>query len=1739
MNAIHDEYLIDIPFNRSEYEKMDDAELDAKLKELSLSANTQIHSDFVGKTAGGVDDIYSDYYALTIDIANSFKKLFNKDFEKFDPESQIPESKKANKDLILAKLNFDISNVDNAFLATMSPTTIGTGNVAPGVSSDNIPNKYDAGYTAIPSNIVCKNVNEDAVVINASDISYLNAYDYVGIVDDNGTVSWHALTENLAAELKASRSVKDLNIGSSKLISSGLTLNIDNNTQVLVVDPIEHSKHCNHVGCCFCSSAPKLRSEEGIYNPLRKALQLISDFCEPRQLQAKKSLAGLDKLDKQISGDRTFYQKSKFDKSMFSQDGTRINKSIFDAKCSGIRSSMQKRLHQVLTDKQNKKLGFDANGSTSESNMLAANMCQRVVLYDSEGNGRFFSLDTISSWPVENGQYVVPEGLSFSSGRVSPFTFTSLGSFIADAIDKEIEQNPNGYKGDGHINYEEVVGNALKTLDGTAGKEAISFRELEAYTPLVPDAGFTGVGYDYSSAWRNLVKAQKYIDSLTPKSEFNVKSLSQLSKKQQEEYERYKKYGQQYNIYPDNEKIAVKVFGKIDKGIDSNIGKLASEVNGNEFLKQNNLLAKNHYALVLGHTDIKEAVAWSNATGSSLLIERSMYNTLKGTNAFAGFREGFSFGDKTSFVEITPLLDENYYAGLHSGMKVSALKCDPNSDVMEIYAEQNIMGSTDSQSYLNPFAKLIKRLRQPLTGSFNISVPKETQLKTSYQTSIIKKRSDLEKFLIRDDNGNVRGLDWIKDEKNIEELVKYYQNIGVELTNNTGTLKQNQYTLASPREVARQLFVFAHRVCTEGSTDFSEDRGCLTKNIVREDCVGVIDYFHINEDGTRSHIYQPAIIQGSGPSYLTSARLDINNNGCTVTYSFTNDSVLAEKDGDATKMTNYFGAAMKALGYIVDEKFGALFPTLSFKDYASTYNENISVDILSDPYVTGSRIVTDDMRKQRMLTNFGTAQTHMGGMLFLQKDESTGRWTPRGDLGRAFKNEKGEIDMQKVIGLYTNRPYTTMKQLLKDANAANGGIVEFFDPAMDNARYYNKILTHLFLRNAKIGSDASIRGLLSSYEFELYEDQQSFQPISRRTVRPDYHSLMSKLNMNECSLFFNLLNTYDGKKICENVLTDTQRNENALFTADGRMYVEMPKYVIEDGNPTIINSQPEPVEVFWGQKNFNIERTDEMENLGETNLSYQHIYKAGWEYGYSETFADSIGYFQSSLNNWDAAWLDYEGSMQKRFVKTADGSTKEWIPQVLSDKESYDIYTDPELTLREKSHTASLRKAAKIFTTGVRIVDENNNTIPDGDTTVEEAIGRINTALGIENSSKKISRTLFQNWILPSYLGITYSKDVTPVVYLADLHKHVNTIVESIEKNGLVIPANRVDSSSKSYGTRYSVPLIPEDIARYLYSVSPALTNKHATFEEFQVAMAKEWNTQYEDIAAIQDHAKKNEILKLARYAKKTSTNPDLEVAGATEFYADTYFEDLIEADENLLKIMYKMDDAQVEFAKSELKRIQNTMKEIAKHKNSDNFNSYVDKKGKAHITYKGKNIDFVTAFCKNASALTKIMAVLNPMIAAANVTERVASQGVMNAALYAGTVGVGPYRVTNNKNYKVDGQIELVKHACTNEGAKELYASWRFLELTGYQGGMPRSRAELNALMEDHLSKQNKLQKLVNLYGILFLVKILLYLDRCKHSLISTLEDLDLLLKKVMFLLNNGLNLLVRMIQLLSLNGI
>lgn len=605
--------------------------------------------------------------------------------------------------------------------------------------------------------------------------------------------------------------------------------------------------------------------------------------------------------------------------------------------------------------------------------------------------------------------------------------------------------------------------------------------------------------------------------------------------------------------------------------------------------------------------------------------------------------------------------------------------------------------------------------------------------------------------------------------------------------------------------------------------------------------------------------------------------------------------------------------------------------------------------------------------------------------------------------------------------------------------------------------------------------------LFSAYRLEStdgpYGDPDASKRIVYHNKGVDYHMVFKDFSADQMLRIYHAMD----QTFCPDGVSDPDvGRKHFMLDQHGRTYVQ------------IRNGEYAWLPVRYGPHRILGDTTNEAIASGQASVSRQHQGRRAQDNGFlSQEIMDAIDYEDFVLGNYEYNLDKIRSQMEdrrSRKVKYDESSIPEDIK--IASTSRYGSMREIRRMAKVREMFGNMFSIPRPIYSGNK-VDGNGQpaTIEPGspeEAEIDAAYNRFLNALNYKvDPDSPFRKTMSKQQVFFLAMlndGASYTTPETWGIRYTSLVKAIDTMADNL-KSGEPIPIKCQFDNSRNLNNRYSIPLITPEMVDWIWEGSYHVRQSFGNDKQSFIDRMRSEQTKAESIIKTIDGTKgeqtsrKIELTDLARAARMQWND----VSTVLPLWEDISFEQLFKDEQNLgallgsgenfnddQKALYKqlcdMNDEKLVQIRNYLERLGYKELDVAGVDGGKVAYSKVD------------DAKFVTRVLGNAAELSKVMAICNPAITIANISDRALHQGIMNAAMQIGhKFRMGPYASAHWANQNI------VRASINNELAIELYAAYRTAAFSGDEMEFianAQSAEQIRAWLDDRKKTMPKLQK-------------------------------------------------------------
>lgn len=775
------------------------------------------------------------------------------------------------------------------------------------------------------------------------------------------------------------------------------------------------------------------------------------------------------------------------------------------------------------------------------------------------------------------------------------------------------------------------------------------------------------------------------------------------------------------------------------------------------------------------------------------------------------------------------------------------------------------------------------------------------------------------------------------------------------------------------------------------------------------------------------------------------------------------------------------GIAYKSMGIVIDPgKFAEVAGSQMPKTNVLINGENSEIDTIIDSLALGTRVV--DKGPQIQLDNmWWFSHGKMMVNMFVKPDEN-GKMSLSPEFKKVVERDKrffygkdGNGTGSRLVDMLSGQGDNSVWLEAVEAGKFYGFCAEngddSFSRIMENLirRCADKNISFLQLVSNMYISDDQVIKMLSDKGPGLKLDDVKAKPANI-----DYELVLSPLAKYSRSMLLKFFNEMDSR-ICQRDI-GAENDGSTVFDVFGNTYVDFG--VDPSTGKKVVSREP----VIWSP----INALDKSSQLGSPSRQA----KRGAQMRASQAYDNGMpGKDTDFFVEWFCELTnrpDIIEELRKRdsvFPKDLDEDDGGYLsdPDMLVATKAAKFSSIAQRLFEEKLHSEG-----EVYDNPLAIVDIDGETQlsvsdiygnPDSATAIDALnnalLGDANQRSGDPNARPLTFDEIMMLFVNRSGQSSYGNRSNVENPTIVQFTRFVNEMARNVRDHGLPIVAKRNIVKQKD---RYPLALIPIDLAHTIYRISPTIRARFSSEIDFKDAMMRENDACIEEITNIKDKAKRNALLRLSDW---TLLNWG-EQPATGHIYANVYLKDMIASNDIALKMLsdYMFTPEQVRWFRENSEKQAEKIARIAKFNDTGRYTT-VDMDGRrlGYLRrYDRKVYSTGERFLRNASELSRFMAMCDPFISAANIIDRVVHQGTTNAVMaWCMDHGFGPYK----SNIAVNQDI--VKMGADSEDAKKVFDMFRFARYDGDEAIIMsnlRSLEDVDAYLRERedFSKNDKL---------------------------------------------------------------
>ena len=789
----------------------------------------------------------------------------------------------------------------------------------------------------------------------------------------------------------------------------------------------------------------------------------------------------------------------------------------------------------------------------------------------------------------------------------------------------------------------------------------------------------------------------------------------------------------------------------------------------------------------------------------------------------------------------------------------------------------------------------------------------------------------------------------------------------------------------------------------------------------------VIGFAKTNAQG--KEMYAPIVLDEVNAQYVGSIGVDMNGSNLVLNMS----SILQENSERAQKWALMGQFPMKSQGSIMsDEEAARVIPTLDLV----INDEQVLVKGVWDKESTKSRLF--DRSAAIAQNNLYFMSRMLGVSAFHRYDKATGKWVLRDNIAKQ--------DNAVLVSILNNEWKNGWDQVasgrfnLSDDPEINGivrDVVRVMHLTGMDPLYFFTSMDFEMDQKASVGEG-----------FELKDATFTGRQIP---VAQNYQFFTGTMNQDQLLKLYHLLDD----RLCSNGVSDPVKAGYHIFDHETRMYMKQPKATRKAWQSVIVGD-------------FMLEDNTAMGSPSSSaSMSLQHaVMRSGWKGAVAEFADDLMTNAMSKVHDYSRQMLVNRPLKEPKLTRSAV-TQEEWNDTYMRNNTELSVLSAAELRYRK-----SIENEARTFEKDVPIMDRDGDPVNPMGAEMRSVIQRYRDATGIPDLSFKEANNLYK-WYTARSLndGKGYYEGTI------DEFKDVARRIESnMRQYGIPI------STKNKVQGRHCISLVSQGMAKRLWDNGVKQSGRFDGYNEFVRAMNDDMTEESKSIANEKQISTRNA---LERLMDISSIDHNLPVPDARVWGEMRVSE--VMRNENVVINAMRQGDAALAKANRELFEEQaERSREWFAH-NQEVLENHkvqrvaIDNSRSGFITrYRGDKYNTITNLMRNAATLSRTMSMMNPLLTVANVTDRIACTGALNAALRLGQYKIGPYQ-----GRQIDQ--DAVRAASNDETALKIYTSYRFLTFTGDELEFLQNAKSVEAIDEFLAERHRKMGNLERFSEMVF----------------------------------------------------
>lgn len=552
--------------------------------------------------------------------------------------------------------------------------------------------------------------------------------------------------------------------------------------------------------------------------------------------------------------------------------------------------------------------------------------------------------------------------------------------------------------------------------------------------------------------------------------------------------------------------------------------------------------------------------------------------------------------------------------------------------------------------------------------------------------------------------------------------------------------------------------------------------------------------------------------------------------------------------------------------------------------------------------------------------------------------------------------------------------------------------------------------------------------------------------------------------------------------ICPNGNNDTTPRENYLFDRYGNVLVQLEE-----------NGDFVSVPVRYGFHRVLEESTEERTPTGRSAIARQHQYRRALDKGYLDSeIEDALDYEAFIYGNYDRAINAANEARERKRKRGEILINKEYLPQSMLDSMRYRFANNREIDRisRDKTCIANTMRETRMLYSDSETDDKNNPVViePDSSRAITEAYDDFIDALNFGKDSSEDTETVSFDFVNRAEMfnsASSYVEGSDWYVYEGRLASSIREMADNLRDADRPMPVKVKFKNTANINGRYCIPVMTPEMVDIIWEKSAHIRNYWGTKKEFIDGIKEEQKKAEQAIGSMTENTRKQKSRKSALSTMARSAMYGWHDKSALQTCYDDFTFQHIANDNNIVASALasgeQWTDEQRQNYLDRCAESDAKLQKLRDYLTDLNYNSIEIEGIMGNITGYSVNDDAKTlsSILNNAAELSKAMAILNPLVTVANVTDRTLHQGIMNAAIHLGhKLKIGPYTSTHWLNQ------DIIKKAVNDPLAIRVYASYRAAEFNDEeklfiaQAVESRNLEAINGWLDERKSKMTWFQR-------------------------------------------------------------